>query len=162
MAFSIYLQSHINSVAINHHSVPKSVGEGDSSGRSVWRYRSGECSLPAAWGVGDRAGPWRVPLGEAPPGEVVASNPASISSSMSVRPVCVLSCIRLFPTLWTVARQTPLTMGLSRQEYWSGFPFPTPGVFPTQGSNLHLCCLPWQADSFPLYHLGSHVCMPPG
>ena len=76
--------------------MPKSVGEGDSSGRSVWRYRSGECSLPAARGVGDRAGPWRAPLGEAPPGEVVASNPASIL----ILHVCT-SCVRaqLHPAL---------------------------------------------------------------
>ena len=32
-----------------------------------------------------------------------------------------------FVTLWTVARQAPLSMGFSRQEYWSGLPFPTPG-----------------------------------
>ena len=38
-----------------------------------------------------------------------------------------LSCIRLFATLWTVARQAPLSMGFSRQEYWSGLPFPAPG-----------------------------------
>ena len=32
-----------------------------------------------------------------------------------------------FETLWTVARQFPLSMGFSRQEYWSGLPFPSPG-----------------------------------
>ena len=39
--------------------------------------------------------------------------------------VCVksLSRVRLFATLWTVARQAPLSMGFSRQEYWSGLPF---------------------------------------
>ena len=31
-----------------------------------------------------------------------------------------LSCVRLFATLWTIARQAPLSMGFSRQEYWSG------------------------------------------
>ena len=36
-------------------------------------------------------------------------------------------CVRLFATLWTVACKTPLSMGFSRQEYWSGFPFPPPG-----------------------------------
>ena len=34
---------------------------------------------------------------------------------------------QLFGTLWTVACQTSLSMGLSRQEYWSGLPFPSPG-----------------------------------
>ena len=34
------------------------------------------------------------------------------------------SRVRLFVTPWTVARQAPLSMGFSRQEYWSGLPFP--------------------------------------
>ena len=33
------------------------------------------------------------------------------------------SCVRLFMTLWIIARQAPLSMGFSRQEYWSGLPF---------------------------------------
>ena len=36
------------------------------------------------------------------------------------------SCVRLCVTLWTAAHQAPLSMGFSRQEYWSGFPFPSP------------------------------------
>ena len=36
-------------------------------------------------------------------------------------------CVRLFETPWTVARQSPLSMGFSRQEYWNGLPWPTPG-----------------------------------
>ena len=42
---------------------------------------------------------------------------------------CVLSQfsrVRLFVTLWSVAQQAPLSKGLSRQEYWSGLPFPSP------------------------------------
>ena len=35
-----------------------------------------------------------------------------------------------FATPWTVARQTPLSMGFPRQEYWSGLPFPSPGDLP--------------------------------
>ena len=61
-----------------------------------------------------------------------------------------------FVTPWTVARQAPLSMGLSWEEYWSGIPFPSPGDFLTQGWNpnlLHL--LNWQADSLPLNHLGN-------
>ena len=45
---------------------------------------------------------------------------------------CVLSHfshIQFFATLWTVAYQSPLSMGFSRQEYWSGFPFPSPGKY---------------------------------
>ena len=41
-----------------------------------------------------------------------------------------LSCVRLFATPWTVAYQVPLSMGFSRQEYWSGVPFPSPGDLP--------------------------------
>ena len=37
------------------------------------------------------------------------------------------SHVQLFATLWTVAHQALLSMGFSKQEYWSGFPFPTPG-----------------------------------
>ena len=38
-----------------------------------------------------------------------------------------------FVALWTVAWQAPLSMGFSRQEYWSGLPFPSPGNFPYPG-----------------------------
>ena len=41
--------------------------------------------------------------------------------------VLSLSCIQLFATAWTVACQASLSMGFSRQEYWSGLPFPSPG-----------------------------------
>ena len=45
--------------------------------------------------------------------------------------VCVcVSLVQLFVTLWTVAHQAPLSMGFSRQEYWSGLPFPSPGDLP--------------------------------
>ena len=56
----------------------------------------------------------------------------------------------LCPTLatpWTVARQTPLSMGLSRQEYWSGLPFPSPGDLPDPGIKPRAPAL--QADSLP-------------
>ena len=44
-----------------------------------------------------------------------------------------LSRVRLFATLWTVADQAPPSMGFSRQEYWSGLPFPSPGDLPDPG-----------------------------
>ena len=44
--------------------------------------------------------------------------------------VKLLSHVRLFATPWTVARQAPLSMEFSRQEYWSGLPFPSPGYLP--------------------------------
>ena len=45
----------------------------------------------------------------------------------------VNSCVQLFETLWTVACQAPLSMGFSRQEHWSGLPFPSPGGLPDPG-----------------------------
>ena len=47
--------------------------------------------------------------------------------------VCVLSHVQLFATLWTEACQTPLSMESSRQEYWSGLPFPPPEYLPNPG-----------------------------
>ena len=44
-----------------------------------------------------------------------------------------LSCVRLFATPWTVAHQAPPSMGFSRQEHWSGLPFPSPGDLPDPG-----------------------------
>ena len=44
-----------------------------------------------------------------------------------------LSCVQLFVTSWTVAHQAPPSMGFSRQEYWSGLPFPSPGDLPHPG-----------------------------
>ena len=43
------------------------------------------------------------------------------------------SYVWLFETLWTVAHQNPLSMGFSRQEYWSGLPCPPPGDLPRPG-----------------------------
>ena len=39
-----------------------------------------------------------------------------------------LSCVQLFVTPWTVAHKAPPSMGFSRQEYWSGLPFPSPDL----------------------------------
>ena len=43
------------------------------------------------------------------------------------------SCVQLFATPWTVAYQASQTMGFSRQEYWNGLPFPSPGDLPDPG-----------------------------
>ena len=45
----------------------------------------------------------------------------------------LLSCVQLFAIQWAVAHQSPLSMGFSRQEYWSGLPFPSPGDLPDPG-----------------------------
>ena len=44
-----------------------------------------------------------------------------------------LSCVQLFATPWIVAYKAPLSMEFSRQEYWSGLPFPSPGDLPKPG-----------------------------
>ena len=47
--------------------------------------------------------------------------------------VKAFNCVQLFVTPWTVAYQGPPSMGFSRQEYWSGLPFPSPGDLPDPG-----------------------------
>ena len=48
--------------------------------------------------------------------------------------VCAKSIqLCLFATRWIIAHQAPLSMGFSRQEYWSGLPFPPPGDLPNPG-----------------------------
>ena len=59
----------------------------------------------------------------------------------------------LFATLWTVARQTPLSMGFQGRNNGVGHHFLPQGIFPTQGSNP--CLLHWEQDSLPLSHQGS-------
>ena len=67
--------------------------------------------------------------------------------------MCVLvpqSCPACDPTLrtpWTVAHQAPLSMGFSRQEYWSRYPFPSPGDPPETGIKSGSPAL--QADALP-------------
>ena len=57
------------------------------------------------------------------------------------------SRVRLSATPWTVAYQAPSSIGFSRQEYWSGLPFPSPGDLPDPGIELGSPEL--QADSLP-------------
>ena len=69
--------------------------------------------------------------------------------------VKLLSCVWLFATLWTVACQAPPSMGFSRQEYWSGLPFPSPGDLPNPGIEPGSPAL--QADSLPSEPQGKSV-----
>ena len=57
------------------------------------------------------------------------------------------SHVWLFATPWTIDHQAPLFMGFSRQEYWSGLPFPSPGYLPNSGIEPGSPTL--QADSLP-------------
>ena len=56
-------------------------------------------------------------------------------------------------TPWTIAHQAPLSMGFSRQEYWSGLSFPSPGDLPDLGIKPRSLTL--EADSLSLSHQGS-------
>ena len=71
----------------------------------------------------------------------------------------VLSCVWLFVTPWTVARQSPLSMGFSRQEYWSGFPFPPPKVLWAPGKWGVIFVSLWSllCDSVRCYLRTGHV-----
>ena len=61
--------------------------------------------------------------------------------------VKLFSRVRFFVTPWNVAYHTLLSMGFSRQEYWSGLPFPSPGNLPDLGSEPVTPAL--QADALP-------------
>ena len=61
------------------------------------------------------------------------------------------SCVQLCATLWTVFCQFPLSMGFSRQEYWSGLLCPPPGNLPDPEPQFHAL----QVDSLPLSHWGN-------
>ena len=58
-----------------------------------------------------------------------------------------LSHVRLFATSWTIAYQTPLSVGFSRQGYWSGLPFPSLGELPDPETEPRSPTL--QADALP-------------
>ena len=99
----------------------------------------------------------------------VAKSRTRLSDWTELRSVCVCVCVQslyrvqLFVTLWTVAHQTPLSMGFSRQEYWSGLSLLSPEDLPAPG--IQTTCLPsllhWQTESSPLSHLGSPSCSKP-
>ena len=73
--------------------------------------------------------------------------------------MCVCLCVCVFnfkdlvqPTPWTVVYHTPLSMGFSRQGYWSGLPFPSPGELPDPGIEPRPPV--FQADALPSEPLG--------
>ena len=124
---------------------------------STWRLSEGEkrpltpghlwrpCSMAATTSAGEY---WSIPsgfsqrptatLGECDslvPSRCLEKKLASPGRKFHL-PLCVLSHfsrVQLFVIPWTVARQAPLSMGFSRQEYWSGLPFSPPGNLPDPG-----------------------------
>ena len=67
--------------------------------------------------------------------------------------VCVLSGVRLVATQWTIIHQALGSIGFSRQEYWSRWPFPSPGDLPDPGIEPSSpVSSPLQANSLPVSH----------
>ena len=83
------------------------------------------------------------------PGEAGGPRPCR-ASSVHACALSHVSWLRFFVTLWTIARQAPLSIGFSRQEHWSGLPCPPPGDLPNSGIKPTSPAL--QADSLPLSH----------
>ena len=85
----------------------------------------------------------------------------SISALILIQLLCARVCpqslsrVQLFATPWTVARQAFLSVGFSRQEFWSGVPFPPPGDLPDPGIECTPPASPALAASSSLRHLGS-------
>ena len=77
--------------------------------------------------------------------------------SIVVEHECSLSRVQLFATSWTIAHQAPPSMEFSRQQYWSGVPFPSPGDLPDPGieprsPTLRADTLPSEPPGNPLKH----------
>ena len=69
--------------------------------------------------------------------------------------MCMLSHVQLFVNSWIAAHQAPLSMAFSRQEYWRGLPFLSPGDVPDPGIEPESPESPaLQSDCLPLSHLG--------
>ena len=75
-----------------------------------------------------------------------------VNTNIYYSEVKLLSHVQLFATPWTVAHQAPQSMEFSRQEYWSGVPFPSPGDLPDPGIE------PWS----PTFQTDALTCEPPG
>ena len=67
-----------------------------------------------------------------------------------------LSCVQFFATPWTTMHQAPLSMRFSRQQYWSGLPFPFSEALPNPGFNPWIGKIPWRRESLstPLFWPG--------
>ena len=107
----------------------REVGDMESGGG---RWEGGGSRLQAKW---------------QPASSIRATLGLSLTSSLAWVKVKSLSRVRLFAAPQTVAYQAPLSMGLSRQQYWSRLPFPSPGHLPNSGLKLGSPAL--QTDALP-------------
>ena len=87
-----------------------------------------------------REGEWRMVVRERSPSDREGESKlySNICFKSAISEAKPLSCVQLFATAWTIAYQAPLSIGFSRQGCWSGLPFPSSGIFLTQGLNLGL------------------------
>ena len=85
------------------------------------------------------------------PGHIPEENWFKKINALQCSCVCMLSHVWLFATLWTTACQASLSMGFSRQEYWNGLPFPSPGTLLDPGIKQGSPATPALADGF-FYH----------
>ena len=120
------------------------------SARLTWR-------LPVEAGAGglSRASSWPAEVGDAS----VINGRTGRGAAHCVCMLSRFSHVQLFVTLWTVAWQTTLSLGFSRQEYWSGLPCPPPRDLPNPGIKPTSLTSPsWQACSLPLVTSGKPLC----
>ena len=115
---------------------------------------------PTPWGMEDKGGHgWIGSMGVCQSGRLKFGNwGEGIESQINCCCADVLSHVQLFATPWTVAHHAPLSMGFSRQKYWSGLPFPTLKFMWSSCNSrvasyykLWLCV--WYKISFQLPHL---------
>ena len=147
---------------------PGGSGVKNPPGRDPWSRRvprAAEQLSPCATITAAHMPRARTPQQENPP-QWEACSPQLEKNPENNKNPCVPSSFHrvwLFVTPWTTACQAPLSMGFSREEYWSGCHFLLQGIFPAQESNLRLlcllhwrrslyCCATWEA--WPL--LGDH------
>ena len=110
--------------------------------------------LPAGW-TGQRAASCHQTMAEFKAGPASTQNLSRMKQpylgKVRATEIRVLSClnhVRLFVPPWTIAGQAPLSMEFSRQENWSGFPFPSPGDLPDPGFELTSLKSPALAGQF--------------
>ena len=166
--------------------VHKETGEGKAAGRDTLSLFSPPCSLGKHQALccflpqhltGQRGNrpptPWLHPDGTpGRPGSssslgssAFCSQPPAVHSGVSLLLLLrlrlwearVLICVPLFATTWTGASQAPLSMEFSRQEYWSGLPFPSPGYCPDPGIQPTSLASPVAADCLPAEPPGKTV-----
>ena len=110
-----------------------------------------------------RRQPTRLPRPWDSPGKNTGVGCHCLLQCMKVK-VKSLSRVRLFATPWTAAHQAPPSMGFSRQEYWSGLPFPSPGDVPDPGIEarspaLQADALTSEPERFPLWDTATLNCL---